>query len=458
MRLLIRIISRWIKTEVSHSMEQKKATDDEVKNYLSLLQNFLSTVYGKFELSEEKGGTVLRLSQNKGVTTISNVTVNPCKNEDFVAFRFKIAGSKQRYVRNAVVNSLYGYQISEDPNDKTILAGCVLPKSGKLDNDEFDCNADALSLYKAVYGNKIKGNSKSGLCYKYADGKTIDLKGDIDFNFKAIHLLYLENLIKGTSEEKETSKHLWNMMNNLTYHPNNISIMPVTGGLNNTKKSVGNDRLDVFLLALKLYYQENGYPSLLLSSGKQSLVYWSDINVLKEYLDSFDGLYDYCDKVYHINEELVDLLCESGRTPIDSAARVVEYIHLAWKFWLQKDEYYKKSNDRVKTCYQTILKRVVEAAGKNYINLFTGKNSCLCVSHKMDIQPEVFAKIESGQTTIELRLNDEKHQEIREGDNICFNNTESGKQIVCEVISPVRQNQNGVLEIALQKIESKQDV
>ena len=177
-------------------MEQKKATDDEVKNYLSLLQNFLSTVYGKFELSEEKGGTVLRLSQNKGVTTISNVTVNPCKNEDFVAFRFKIAGSKQRYVRNAVVNSLYGYQISEDPNDKTILAGCVLPKSGELDNDEFDCNADALSLYKAVYGNKIKGNSKSGLCYKYADGKTIDLKGDIDFNFKAIHLLYLENLIK----------------------------------------------------------------------------------------------------------------------------------------------------------------------------------------------------------------------------------------------------------------------
>ena len=444
---------------MSHSMEQKKATDDEVKNYLSLLQNFLSTVYGKFELSEKDGGTVLSLRQNKGVTNISNVTVNLCKNEDFVAFRFEIAGSKQRYVRNAVVNSLYGYQIFEDPNKKTFWAGCVLPKSGKLYNDEFDCNADALSLYEAVYGkNKIKPNGKSGLCYKYADGKTIDLKGDIDFNFKAIHLLYLENLIKGTSEEKKISNDLWNMMNNLTYHPNNISIMPVTGGLNNTKKSVGNDRLDVFLLALKLYYQENGYPSLLLSSGKQSLVYWSDINVLKEYLDSFDGLYDYCDKVYHINKKLVDLLCESGRTPIDSAERVVKYIELAKKFWLQKDEYYKKSNDRVKTCYQTILKRVVEAAGKNYINLFTGKNSCLCVSHKMDIQPEVFAKIESGQMTIELPLNDEKHQEIREGDNICFNNTESGKQIVCEVISPVRQNQNGVLEMALKKIESKQDV
>ena len=458
MRLLIRIISRWIKTEVSHSMEQKKATDDEVKNYLSLLQNFLSTVYGKFELSEKDGGTVLSLRQNKGVTNISNVTVNLCKNEDFVAFRFEIAGSKQRYVRNAVVNSLYGYQIFEDPNKKTFWAGCVLPKSGELNNDEFDCNADALSLYAAVYGNKINATGKSGLCYEYAHEKTIDLKGDIDFNFKAIHLLYLENLIKGTSEEKKISNDLWNMMNNLTYHPNNISIMPVTGGLNNTKKSVGNDRLDVFLLALKLYYQENGYPSLLLSSGKQSLVYWSDINVLKEYLDSFDGLYDYCDKVYHINEELVDLLCESGRTPIDSAERVVKYIELAKKFWLQKDEYYKKSNDRVKTCYQTILKRVVEAAGKNYINLFTGKNSCLCVSHKMDIQPAVFAKIESGQTTIELPLNDEKHQEIREGDNICFNNTESGEQIVCEVISPVRQNQNGVLEMALKKIESKQDV
>lgn len=183
-------------------MEQKKATDDEVKNYLSLLQNFLSTVYGKFELSEENGGTGLSLSQNKGVTNISNVTVNPCKNNGFVAFRFKIAGSKQWYVRNAIVNSLYGYQIIEDPNDKTFWAGCVLPKSGKLYNDEFDCNADALSLYKAVYGEKIKPNSKSGLCYEYAHGKTIDLKGDIDFNFKAIHLLYFENLIKDTSEEK----------------------------------------------------------------------------------------------------------------------------------------------------------------------------------------------------------------------------------------------------------------
>lgn len=44
--------------------------------------------------------------------------------------------------------------------------------------------------------------------------------------------------------------------------------------------------------------------------------------------------------------------------------------------------------------------------------------------HEMMLQPEPMRKIQSGQKTIELRLNDEKRQQVRTGDRIRFTNTE----------------------------------
>lgn len=44
--------------------------------------------------------------------------------------------------------------------------------------------------------------------------------------------------------------------------------------------------------------------------------------------------------------------------------------------------------------------------------------------HEMMLQPDPMAKIRSGQKTIELRLNDEKRQGVKEGDRIRFTNTE----------------------------------
>ncbi|MBE6960485.1 MAG: 23S rRNA (uracil(1939)-C(5))-methyltransferase RlmD [Ruminococcaceae bacterium] len=49
--------------------------------------------------------------------------------------------------------------------------------------------------------------------------------------------------------------------------------------------------------------------------------------------------------------------------------------------------------------------------------------------HEMKLKPSPFEKIKSGQKTIELRLYDEKRQQIKVGDGITFTNTSTGEQV-----------------------------
>ena len=46
------------------------------------------------------------------------------------------------------------------------------------------------------------------------------------------------------------------------------------------------------------------------------------------------------------------------------------------------------------------------------------------MNHEMKLKPRPYAKIKSGSKTIELRLNDEKRQQVRVGDTITFSNME----------------------------------
>lgn len=42
------------------------------------------------------------------------------------------------------------------------------------------------------------------------------------------------------------------------------------------------------------------------------------------------------------------------------------------------------------------------------------------MTHEMKLQPSPFEKIKTGQKTIEIRLNDEKRQQVKTGDEIIF--------------------------------------
>ena len=60
------------------------------------------------------------------------------------------------------------------------------------------------------------------------------------------------------------------------------------------------------------------------------------------------------------------------------------------------------------------------------------------MAHKMNLNPEPFEMIRSGQKTIELRLNDEKRKQIKAGDIIEFNQTETGEKLITKVIAVYR--------------------
>lgn len=51
-------------------------------------------------------------------------------------------------------------------------------------------------------------------------------------------------------------------------------------------------------------------------------------------------------------------------------------------------------------------------------------------THSMKLNPSPFEMIKTGRKTIELRLYDEKRQEISVGDNITFINTENESNII----------------------------
>lgn len=54
--------------------------------------------------------------------------------------------------------------------------------------------------------------------------------------------------------------------------------------------------------------------------------------------------------------------------------------------------------------------------------------------HDMKLRPEPFEKIKNRQKTFELRLYDEKRQQIKPGDRIAFTNTETGKTLWVTVV------------------------
>lgn len=55
--------------------------------------------------------------------------------------------------------------------------------------------------------------------------------------------------------------------------------------------------------------------------------------------------------------------------------------------------------------------------------------------HRMKLQAEPYNKIKSGHKDIELRLYDEKRQNIKKGDYIIFKNNETGEKLVAQCLS-----------------------
>lgn len=303
-------------------------------------------------------------------------------NEKFCNCTLEICRQKLAY---KISDSFYGYFIKKD--NEGYHVGCTLPNEANFFNDEYDRCSDAIELYSKVYGKAISLD-KDIIKFEFQDNKNIIVSGDIDFNFKMKHIRYFEDIIeKGKSEMGETQKSKLKLRllsyHDLTYNPDNISLLPKTGALNNIKKQLGNERLDTFLFALELYY-EKGITSFILSgAGGLNPPFIVNRNELIEFLDSFKSINDYCKQIYHIDKELVKNLCSSGSKPIDTPERVEEYLNLATKFWEQKKDFYdEKSNIEIKNQYQKMMDEIIdirEAREKKYTNTFTETEDVYCI-------------------------------------------------------------------------------
>ncbi len=290
--------------------------------------------------------------------------------------------------------------------------------------EHYDRSDDAFALYQAVYGKKVS-QENGKLYWKFSSEEKeekIEVSGDIICNFCGEHLKFFRQFV-----ESDDAFMLWlDLMSSCMWQPYNISVLPVTGGLNNTKQSFGNDRLDAFVWALDLYYQGNS--TALLSSGKPLAIAPGNTDALRRFLASFGSAEQFCGQIYQIDKDLTGALCESGKKPIDSAARVREYLELVREFWLQRYNFYQKIHITEKVYFKRLQ------LNRDGFTAEQGFKVSFAMTHDMKLHPEPFAMIKSGKKKVELRLLDEKRRQIREGDFIRFTNIEGGEQLVRKVI------------------------
>ena len=216
---------------------------------------------------------------------------------------------------------------------------------------EYDTSPEAFKLYNALYrqngllGSEIslsaaKSRRPAAECELFHDGRSVVLtvSGDTDFNFSTKRVIglsrsridflnYYQHELP--MEQQGEFIHLLSECQRHFHSPENLSLMPQTGGLNLAKKGIGNDRLDAFVFSLSEYY--TGGSNLLLSYASNE-----NLPFLKQYLSLFSSVYDYCRTIYGISDALTPALVVSGRQPIDSAPRALEYMQLACRFWEQK--------------------------------------------------------------------------------------------------------------------------
>lgn len=216
---------------------------------------------------------------------------------------------------------------------------------------EYDVSEIAWQAYQLMYEYFFKNGQfiekkRPYLDYRYtnkAKNYEISLSGDTDFNytkgFAYSRLQTYQKLVDTVPKEyaKMYSNNL-EIFRQLTYSIVNISLIPRTGNMQSVKQGIGNDRLDTFVWVLNLYY--NDKICLFLNHSS-----YANIDTLKSYYDLFNDVYDYCDRVYHINESLVDDLIESGKKPIDSPERIFEFMKLTIRFWNQKARYIRIQAD-----------------------------------------------------------------------------------------------------------------
>lgn len=304
-------------------------------------------------MSDEKNEKLEFYLDNFGIKLedIENIQVENCLNESFRKYKFTVKSKVHYKKRMKLYDSFYVYCMDWDYRK----VDCILPKEFDVIIEEYDCSRDAKKLFRQLYDIEQKDEK---LFFKQNTESLYEVSGDIDFNFKLNKIRWLVNTIEQFSGDEQNKRLIDRLytFNNLIYIPNNISMMPVTGGLNNIKETHCMDRLDSFVYLLSLYYK--GEKGLILNANGTA---HANKKELEKYLDSFIGINTYCKEIYHIDDKLVDKLMISGREILDSVKKIEVYLDLAVEFWKQKEIFYIKSTEfEIRKQYEYMLNRKKE--------------------------------------------------------------------------------------------------
>lgn len=162
--------------------------------------------------------------------------------------------------------------------------------------------------------------------------KKFKMAGDCDFNFNSGKVIQYKELLSNDKKViAEADDKTLSWCANHHHELVNFSWMPITGELN-CKKGLSKhyqeeksmDRFDLFINKLDSYYENKNRE--IFSKRNQEALEW--------YLNQFSNIYDYCKKIYFIDDKkFVDEIIESGKRPINSRESALNYMDLAKRYW-----------------------------------------------------------------------------------------------------------------------------
>ncbi len=203
-----------------------------------------------------------------------------------------------------------------------------------IDNDH---DNDAIAFYKAIYMDLKWAKARKSGIYRRKN-KEYAVSGDVCFNLRLGKQTNCIDSIIG-----KDYPDIPDILNRYIQSGLNMSILPKTGALNNAKKGLGFDRMDTFIWALSLYYyKDRDMKALILNNGATLNMGIMNRLTLKDFLDSYNSVYDLCRDLYGISRKLVRRMIESGPKAVTNIDDLKDYVLLAIDFWRERAKTYRK--------------------------------------------------------------------------------------------------------------------
>ncbi|WP_173434389.1 hypothetical protein [Sharpea azabuensis] len=190
-----------------------------------------------------------------------------------------------------------------------------------------DSDETAWKFYAKFYGEQLNNR------HFKIKGKDYNVSGDVCFNIKVKknnRFTLLSSIIKDDLDS-DKMKELNDLLTIFLHSPMNISLLPVTGGLNNIKGQFASDRFDSFLWLLDAYYK--GLSAPILNRGTKNS-YIGNQKILGNILNEIGSVRNFYSIFYGIDDDgYLDHLINNGKKAIVEPSDYYAYLLEAVRFW-----------------------------------------------------------------------------------------------------------------------------